>query len=98
MKWEFSLELIDKHQLFLICNFSNYSRVAVVSKSFEDKADQIEKWYGTKYSVEQIPNELLEVSFIDSPVLTILVFKLARLIGLHLAGSASPPWASPRLS
>jgi len=30
------------------------------SKSFEGKTDQEEKWYGTKYKVEDFPPTLLE--------------------------------------
>lgn len=36
-------------------------RIVVVSKSFEEIADQIERWYGTKYTVETIPRDLIEV-------------------------------------
>jgi len=32
-----------------------FDRVLCVSKSFEDIAVQTEKWYGTKYIIEDIP-------------------------------------------
>jgi len=35
-------------------------RMAVMAKAVEEKADQTEKWYGTNYGVEKIPNELIE--------------------------------------
>ncbi|XP_039282845.1 insulin-degrading enzyme isoform X2 [Nilaparvata lugens] len=35
-------------------------RVAVIGKKFESIADQTEKWYGTKYKHERIPDSLLE--------------------------------------
>ncbi|XP_065350636.1 insulin-degrading enzyme-like [Cloeon dipterum] len=35
-------------------------RIRIVSKEFESIADQTEKWYGTKYKIEDIPSELIE--------------------------------------
>ncbi|XP_065350635.1 insulin-degrading enzyme-like [Cloeon dipterum] len=35
-------------------------RISIVSKKFESIADQTEKWYGTKYKIEDIPSELIE--------------------------------------
>ncbi|KAK7590251.1 hypothetical protein V9T40_001864 [Parthenolecanium corni] len=57
--------IIDEWKPELIVDFLSHLRpdnmkFVVVSKSFEEKADQTEKWYGTKFSVEQIPDELLE--------------------------------------
>ncbi len=38
-------------------------RVAVVGKKFEGQTDQKEKWYGTEYSIEPIPQETLKVRY-----------------------------------
>ena len=35
--------------------------VFVVAKKFEESADKIEEWYGTKYSVQKIPNDVIKV-------------------------------------
>ena len=35
--------------------------VFVVSKKFEESADQTEEWYGTKYSVKKIPSDVVKV-------------------------------------
>ncbi|XP_072026752.1 insulin-degrading enzyme-like [Amphiura filiformis] len=35
-------------------------RVAVISKSFEGKTDCVEKWYGTEYHIECVPEETIE--------------------------------------
>ncbi|XP_042192680.1 insulin-degrading enzyme isoform X1 [Callorhinchus milii] len=35
-------------------------RVAVVSKTFEGKTDKTEKWYGTEYKQESIPEDVIE--------------------------------------
>ncbi|CAB3989452.1 insulin-degrading enzyme isoform X1 [Paramuricea clavata] len=35
-------------------------RVFVVSKKFEESADQTEEWYGTKYSVKKIPSDVVK--------------------------------------
>ncbi|XP_028391087.1 insulin-degrading enzyme-like [Dendronephthya gigantea] len=35
-------------------------RVFVMAKKFEKTADEIEEWYGTKYSVKKIPNDAIE--------------------------------------
>ncbi|XP_065350054.1 insulin-degrading enzyme-like isoform X1 [Cloeon dipterum] len=35
-------------------------RIGIISKQFEPIADQTEKWYGTKYKIEDIPSELIE--------------------------------------
>ena len=32
-----------------------------MAKKFEETADQIEEWYGTKYSVKKIPSDAIEV-------------------------------------
>lgn len=39
---------------------SCYFRVGIVSKKFESVADQSEKWYGTKYKLEEISPELMK--------------------------------------
>ena len=49
----------------LIMSLENYLvpekiRVHVVAKAFEDIADAVEPWYGTKYKKEKISNEILE--------------------------------------
>lgn len=36
-------------------------RIAVIAKAFESVCDQSEKWYGTKYKLEKISKELIEV-------------------------------------
>ncbi|XP_065349184.1 insulin-degrading enzyme-like [Cloeon dipterum] len=38
----------------------NNCRIFIFSKHFEKNADQTEKWYGTKYKIEDIPTELIE--------------------------------------
>lgn len=38
-----------------------YFRIVVVSKNYEGKTDLVEEWYGTEYSMEQIPKEQIEV-------------------------------------
>ncbi|XP_049939528.1 insulin-degrading enzyme [Schistocerca serialis cubense] len=35
-------------------------RIAVVGRKFEELVDQTEKWYGTKYKLEEIPQETLK--------------------------------------
>lgn len=45
--------------LMYLCFFR--SRAMVVSKTFEETADQTEEWYGTKYSVKKIPSDVIEV-------------------------------------
>ena len=35
--------------------------VFVVSKKFEESAEQTEEWYGTKYSVNKIPSDIVKV-------------------------------------
>lgn len=36
-------------------------RVGVISKKFEDVVDQKEKWYGTDFRLEDIPDEKVQV-------------------------------------
>ncbi|XP_022094344.1 insulin-degrading enzyme-like [Acanthaster planci] len=36
------------------------TRVAVISKSFEGKTDAVEKWYGTEYKLEHIPEDTIK--------------------------------------
>ena len=36
-------------------------RVLVVSKKFSGLTDKIEKWYGTQYSLEKIPESTIQV-------------------------------------
>lgn len=36
-------------------------RVGVISKKFEDIVDQKEKWYGTDYRLDDIPDEKVQV-------------------------------------
>lgn len=38
-------------------------RIAVIAQKFELEADQTEKWYGTKYKMEKIPEDTLKVSY-----------------------------------
>ena len=35
-------------------------KVAVISKKYEGKTDQIEKWYGTEYKMESLHRETLK--------------------------------------
>ena len=35
-----------------------------MSKKFEDKTDKKEKWYGTDYSLEDIPDTKIEVKYL----------------------------------
>lgn len=37
-------------------------RIGVIAKKFADIADQKEKWYGTEYKLEDIPDEKIQVS------------------------------------
>jgi len=37
-----------------------FHRVGIVSKKYESVADQTEKWYGTKYKIEEISTELMK--------------------------------------
>lgn len=39
-----------------------FSRVAVVSKSFEGQTDKKEEWYGTQYKQEAISEETIKVN------------------------------------
>lgn len=39
----------------------SFSRVAVVSKSFEGQTDKTEEWYGTQYKQEAISEDSIEV-------------------------------------
>lgn len=39
-----------------------FLRAAIVAKRFEAVADQKEKWYGTQYKSEKIPQSLIDVS------------------------------------
>lgn len=38
------------------------NRIGVIAKKFADIADQKEKWYGTEYKLEDIPDEKIQVS------------------------------------
>jgi hypothetical protein len=49
-----------------------YFRVAVVGQKFESIAIEVEKWYGTKYKLEKIPESVLDVSFL-AVVVTVLL-------------------------
>jgi insulysin len=35
-------------------------RIGIVSQKYESVADQTEKWYGTKYKIEEISTELMK--------------------------------------
>lgn len=37
------------------------NRIGVIAKKFADIADQKEKWYGTEYKLEDIPDEKIQV-------------------------------------
>jgi len=41
-----------------------YSRVTVVSKTFQNETDTVDKYYGTPYSIMKIPTETLNVIYI----------------------------------
>lgn len=41
---------------------SFYLRIGVVSRKFADLADQKEKWFGTKYKLEDIADEAIQVN------------------------------------
>ena len=43
-----------------------FIRVTIVSKKFAEEADQIEKWYGTKYKVTKFSQEQISVRSIHS--------------------------------
>ena len=36
-------------------------RISVIAKKFEGECDQTEKWYGTKYKVQSVPDHLLKI-------------------------------------
>lgn len=40
-------------------------RVAVIGKKFENEATETEKWYGTKYKLEKLPEDLIKVSSVN---------------------------------
>lgn len=46
------------------CSFFN--RIGVIAKKFADVADQKEKWYGTEYKLEDIADEKIQVSNVNS--------------------------------
>jgi hypothetical protein len=48
-----------------------YFRVAVVGQKFEPITNEVEKWYGTKYKLEKIPETVLDVSFL-AVIVTVL--------------------------
>ena len=50
--------------------FYYYYRVYVIGKKFEDQANLTEKWYGTKYSIEQIPEEQIKVEHVYNVFIT----------------------------
>ncbi|XKL64356.1 hypothetical protein PGB90_004442 [Kerria lacca] len=57
--------IIDKWEPDLMKKFLSYlnpknMKVIIVSKSFENIVDTVEPWYGTKYKVERIANDLIE--------------------------------------
>ncbi|XP_067006489.2 insulin-degrading enzyme isoform X1 [Anabrus simplex] len=35
-------------------------RVAIISQKFENRTDQVEKWYGTKHKLEKIPEDMIK--------------------------------------
>lgn len=49
-----------QNNLVLICCSFLY-RVGVISKKFEDVVDQKEKWYGTDFRLEDIPDGKVQV-------------------------------------
>lgn len=51
-------------------------RVAVVGQKFEPIASEVEKWYGTKYKLEKIPESVLDVSFLKVVVTVLSVYGL----------------------
>lgn len=46
-----------------------FSRVAVVSKSFEGQTDKTEEWYGTQYKQEAISEETIKVNHCHSALI-----------------------------
>lgn len=53
--------LASKYENLHISLTAVYSlRVGIVSKKFEAVADQTEKWYGTKYKIEEISEEQMK--------------------------------------
>ena len=46
---------------FLLLKMHIY-RVAVIGKKFEGETDKKEKWYGTDYKIEPIPQATMEVN------------------------------------
>ena len=43
------------------CYFLRLLRVTVLSKKFEETTDQTEHWYGTKYRMKKIPDDVIQV-------------------------------------
>lgn len=56
------------HAKFYVCKrpalfiYSYVNRAVIVAKAFESTADSVEPWYGTKYKVEQIPEDQIQVN------------------------------------
>ena len=59
-----------------------FSRVAVVSKSFQGKTDSVEKWYGTEYSIRSIEPDVIKVNYSSrqSDLFTLTMIMLLILI------------------
>lgn len=69
--------------MLLLCS-CNY-RVYVIGKKFEDQANLTEKWYGTKYSIEQIPEEQIKVECDHNYIIYfIIINKIVYLINTIL--------------
>lgn len=54
---EFRADLIEQ---LLACMIPEKMRIMIVSKQFNDQTDQVEKYYGVKYSVKKITPERIE--------------------------------------
>ena len=55
-------------------------RIAVIGKKFDGSTDQTERWYGTQYSLNPIPDETINVSSIFKLLLcyTLVASKVVR--------------------
>ena len=66
-------------------SLSSFSRVAVVSKSFEGQTNKTEEWYGTQYKQEAISEETIEVNHCSPRTLT----KSDTILGVYSLSSMS---------
>ena len=59
-----------------------FYRVAVIGKKFESIADEEEKWYGTKYKLEKIEKNIIEVSLLSFKIYNSCIFYIGLALSL----------------